>query len=61
MFNKRNFNLGNESHNPYDVVDGIREEANEDIPLAVDLASVDFVEQSHHDKSIENIIQLRTS
>ena len=48
------FYLGNESNDPNDVVDGIGEEASKHVPLAVDLASVDFVEQCHHDKSIEN-------
>ena len=34
--------------------DGVPEDAVEDVPLAVDLAGVDLVEQLHHDKGVED-------
>lgn len=33
---------------------GISEDAIEDIPLAVDFAGVDLVEELHHDKGVED-------
>jgi hypothetical protein len=46
--------LRNECKNPDDIVDGVGEEAAEDIPLPVDLSSVDLVEEGHHDEGVEH-------
>jgi hypothetical protein len=42
--------LSNECGDPYCVVDGVGEKADKNIALAMDFASVDFVEQRHHDE-----------
>lgn len=43
-------------HGPYPdaVVDGVGEQALEDVALAVDLPSVDLVEEGHHDEGVED-------
>ncbi len=42
--------LSNEGGDPNDIVDRVGEQADEDVPLAVDLTRVDLVKQGHHDK-----------
>lgn len=39
---------------PNAIIDRIGKDAFENITLSVDLSSVDFVKQSHHDKCVEN-------
>ncbi len=46
--------LPNKSNDPDGVVDGIGEEADEHVPLAVDLPGVDLVEERHHDERVED-------
>ena len=46
--------LRDEGENPDDVVDGVGEESAEDIPLPVYFPGVDFVEEGHHHKSVED-------
>ncbi len=54
QLSSRWYYLGNKGENPDDIVDGVGEEAAEDVPLAVDLSGVDFVEEGHHHKSVEH-------
>lgn len=42
------------SENPDQIENRIRENALEDISLAMDLARIELVEQRHHDERIEN-------
>lgn len=54
---KQNFNLrylDNEGSKNNTTEDGVIEDAFKDIPLAVDLAGVDLVEQLHHYKRVED-------
>ncbi len=53
-YRRSSANLRDKSEDPDDIVNGIGEEAAEDIPLAVDLPGVDFVEEGHHHKGVEN-------
>lgn len=46
--------LSDEGSEPNDVINRVSEETNKDIALSMDLASVDLVEQSHHDERVEN-------
>ena len=46
--------LCNKGGNPDARIDGIGEESAEDIPLSVDFPGVDFVEEGHHHKSVED-------
>jgi hypothetical protein len=46
--------LCDKSGDPDASINGIGEEATEDIPLAVDLPGVDFVAEGHHHKGVEN-------
>jgi hypothetical protein len=39
---------------PDAIINGVREDAGEHVPLPVNLTSVDFVKQSHHHKSVED-------
>jgi len=48
------YDLGDECCKPNDVVDWVSEDAAENVPLAVDLARVDFVEERHHDEGVED-------
>lgn len=34
--------------------DGVAEDTIKDIPLTMDLASIDLIEKLHHDKGVEN-------
>ena len=42
--------LTDEGSDPNDVINRVGKEPNEDIALTVDLASVDLIEQRHHDE-----------
>lgn len=53
-FGDNNIYLADEGCNPDNVIDGIREESEEDVPLAVDLPGIDFVEESHHNEGVED-------
>lgn len=46
--------MSDESRNPDPDKDGIPTESFEDVPLAVDLAGVDLIEQRHHHKRVED-------
>jgi hypothetical protein len=53
-YRRSSTNLRDKGEDPDNIVDGIGEEAAEDISLAVDLPGVDFVEEGHHHKGVEN-------
>ena len=46
--------MTDEGGDPDGIINRVGEEADKNISLSVDLASVDLVEQSHHDETIEN-------
>ena len=46
--------LTDEGSDPNDVINRVGKEPNEDIALTVDLASVDLIEQRHHDEWVED-------
>lgn len=46
--------LGDEGAQHHGAEDGVAVDALEDVPLAVDLARVDLVEELHHDKGVED-------
>ena len=45
--------LTDEGHDPDYVVDGVGEQAHQDVPLTVYLPGIDLVEEGHHDKRVE--------
>ena len=51
---KKNSYLRYKRKDPNHVIDWVAEKAPEHIALAVDLSCVNFVEERHHHKSVEN-------
>ena len=49
-----NRNLSDEGKDPDGVVDGVGEETDEDVSLAVNLSGVDLIEDGHHDEGVED-------
>ena len=54
MTKSRRSNLGDDGSNPDADEKRIAVESVEDVPLSVNLASVDLVEESHHDERVED-------
>lgn len=46
--------LSSEGGQPDGEKDGVAQNSLEDVPLAVDLASINLIEEGHHDESVED-------